>query len=211
MRLYPLFFSLSLLSSVFLPSASASSCTYQTWDWDKIQKRSVNHQTIRKDRNSLTPQEKGVMPGCTVCEEDQEWIRIPGVPPFQVCRNLMEKVKRAVEKAKAQGFPIKSSIGYRVGKSKGALDSHGLRTEFSRHSYGVAFDFNSESNGLYDLCPKFGAHCRLIRGGAYHSESPEAITPASPLYQALVAEGFRWGGEFPGNQKDFMHFSLGDE
>jgi hypothetical protein len=69
-------------------------------------------------------------------------------------------------------------------------------------------DINTEQNGLYDHCLQFNESCHRLRGGAYDPLRPGAITPQSPLYQALRQQKFQWGGEIAGKQKDFMHFSL---
>lgn len=189
-------------------SVRAEQCTYSTWDWDKRLGQSVNHRRIVKDRAELSPQERGTISGCTVCEQDQSEIRAPGLPPFKVCRALREPIVRALDRARAEGFLVLSAVGYRVGKTKGAVDAQGYRTAFSNHSYGVAIDINAERNGLYDFCWTFGPGCKLLRGGVYQSGMPGVITRDGVLYRALRAEGFKWGGELSGKQKDFMHFSL---
>ena len=189
-------------------NARADQCAYNTWDWDKRLGKSVNHRRIVKDRAELSPQERGTIPGCTVCEQDQAEIRAPGLQPFKVCKALRDPIMRALDRAREEGFPIQSVIGYRVGKTKGALDAQGRRTEFSNHSYGVAIDVNAERNGLYDSCWTFGPQCKLQRGGVYRADASGAITPDSALYRAMRAEGLKWGGEINGKQKDFMHFSL---
>lgn len=197
----------SILCLFLTQVVEASSCTYETWDWDVNQRKAVNHQQVRKSKAVLTPEEKGSLPGCTVCEEDQIDIQIQGVPPFKICKILQIQLNRALQKVVQEGFPLFSIVGYRVGKSKGPLDSLGRRTQFSNHSYGTAIDFNSERNGLYDACIHFGPQCRLIRGGDYQVGRPGTITRDSGLYRALKVEGFKWGGEIQAKQKDFMHFS----
>jgi len=199
---------LSLGGSARVPIAAEGNCTYRTWEWDTRARKSVGSREVRKLRRELTREERGETEGCTVCEEDQIEIGIEGVPPFRVCKALAPAVTRALERARAAGFPMMSAVGYRVGKSKGPVDAAGIRTEFSNHSYGTALDINSDRNGLYDECAEFGPGCRLIRGGEYRPPSPGAITRDSSIYSALVAEGFRWGGEMRAKQKDFMHFSL---
>jgi hypothetical protein len=83
-----------------------------------------------------------------------------------------------------------------------------LRTRFSNHSFGIAIDVNSASNGLYTNCISFGAQCRLHRGGPWRPASDTAsIAADSRLVRRMRAAGFRWGGEIRGRQKDFMHFS----
>ncbi len=195
---------------VISPAAfSAETCHFQSWSWNVVEKRVEKRVTESKPRAALTKEEKGAVEGCTVCEEDQEELRIGGgVPPIRVCRKYAAAIRGALEKAKKEGFPLQSLVGYRVGRSRGKEDSRGLRTEFSNHSFGTAIDVNAELNGLYGRCAKFGPHCELRRGGSYRPGQPGAITRESSLYRALTAAGFRWGGELGGMQKDFMHFSL---
>ncbi len=204
-----LFFCLisSLVFLTFSASAGAATCTYETWEWDTKRKISVNHRRVEKEKDRLDIHERGSIEGCSVCREDQVTIALEGLPTFEICRKFEMPLRRAVEKAKTAGFPIVSIVGYRVGKSKGSVDSKGLRTEFSNHSFGAAIDFNSETNGLYDTCIEFGPKCKLLRGGAYDPKGRTAITRASPLYLAMTKEGFKWGGEIAAKQKDFMHFS----
>ena len=180
----------------------ADKCTYETWDWDSIQRK------VTKSKAELTKEELGNVKGCSVCDEDQVEIHIEQLPPIKICRVFQERITRVIKKTILDGFPISSVVGYRVGKSKGKLNSAGLRTEFSSHSYGTAIDFNIERNGLYDFCLQFGPQCKLIRGGDYRPDVIGTITRTSSLYQAMTVKGFKWGGEIKGQQKDFMHFSL---
>ena len=193
----------------FIPTiVLGEQCTYRTWEWDTIQRKSVNHRLVKKQKSDLLREELGKIEGCTVCEEDQIEVQLEGLPTFKICAVFKERIIHAINKAQKDGFPIFSITGYRVGKSRGPLDSLGRRTEFSNHSYGIALDFNAENNGLYDSCIQFSSTCKLLRGGAYQSDSYGAITPTTSLYQAMTTAGFKWGGEIKGTQKDFMHFSI---
>jgi hypothetical protein len=189
-------------------TAFAQTCTYETWDWDTVQKRVTHRHQIVKPATELTVEEKGVVPGCSVCEEDQVEVHLAGLAAFKVCRVLEPRISRAVRASLADGFPISTVVGYRVGRTRGPVDATGARTEFSNHSYGVAVDFNAAKNGLYDRCIQFGPKCHLLRGGAYDPGQPGTITSATSLYRFMRAEGFKWGGEISARQKDFMHFSL---
>jgi hypothetical protein len=187
--------------------SAAELCTYQNWVWSVKERKSLAHQKISKSRHQLTVEERGIIPGCSVCEEDQREIRLPGLAPFKVCQIFHAQISQALQKALNQGFPIFSVSAYRVGKSKGAVNAQGERTEFSNHSYGTAIDINSELNGLYDQCEKFAATCRLVRGGHYNENARGAITNKSSIYFSMREIGLKWGGEIAGRQKDFMHFS----
>ncbi len=105
------------------------------------------------------------------------------------------------------GEAITTVVGYRVGRTRGAVDTSGVRTQFSNHAYGIALDINPERNGLYDNCIEFNQSCRLIRGGEWQPGRQGSITRDSPIVSALENIGMKWGGEIPGQQKDFMHFS----
>ncbi len=183
-------------------------CHYQSWIWDTKRKQAIQHEKISKKRSELTREELGQVPGCSVCEEDQVNITTQSHQSLKVCRLFAEQIKQALNQSVAKGFPIKSLVGYRVGKSRGKIDAQGWRTEFSNHSYGTAIDVNAEMNGLYDQCLSFNSNCRLLRGGLYQTQLAGAITKDSPLYLEMLRIGFKWGGEIEGGQKDFMHFSL---
>jgi hypothetical protein len=188
--------------------ASSETCSYETWDWDTIKKKSVNWKSVSKNKSEINANERGEVPGCSVCAEDQTRITLPGLPVFQICRRFENAIVQSIQEALHAGFPIKSIVGYRVGKSKGPIDAQGLRTQFSNHSFGVAIDFNSENNGLYDNCASFGPSCRLLRGGGYDPQASASISPLASIYLAMMKNGFKWGGEINSQQKDFMHFSL---
>jgi hypothetical protein len=183
-------------------------CTYETWDWDATQRKAVNFRKVKKPASELTSEERGDVAGCTVCREDQGEVRIGSLAPFLVCKNFEERIRRGIAQAIADGFAIETITGYRPGKSKGPLNAVGQRTLFSNHSFGTAIDFNPAKNGLYDFCVVFGPACKLIRGGTYSVGVSGTVTADSALYRAMKKEGFKWGGEIAGKQKDFMHFSL---
>lgn len=188
----------------FLKLAHAQDCHYQTWSWSVRERRPVDVRQIVTSKAKLTPEERGPHHGCTVCEEDQTTVTVAELP-FKICRRYAHRIEQALIGLHRQGFPLKELEGYRVGKSKGPVDSQGLRTQFSHHSYGVALDINASLNGLYENCVSFSPACRLIRGGAYDVTRKGAITPA--IAELFKSQGFKWGGELPGQQKDFMHFS----
>jgi hypothetical protein len=187
--------------------AMAFDCHYQTWSWSVREKRPVDVRQIKTFKSKLTIQEKGSIEGCTVCQEDQAIIRVDKLPPFQICRRFASSVEPRLRNIQKSGFPIKEIEGYRVGKTKGSIDSKGHRTEFSNHSYGTAIDINSSLNGLYENCFVFNSSCRLLRGGEWRPERPGTITPASIVVNEMSEAQLKWGGELQGQQKDFMHFS----
>lgn len=182
-------------------------CTYQTFKWNVKLRSAVEHKTVRHPYDELMPDEMDPLSGCTVCEEDQETIHLPPLAPFHICKAFAPLVRETLSKLIREGQPIFEVIGYHVGRTRGEPDTSGNRTGFSNHSYGIAIDINPQINGLYDNCIEFGPNCRLIRGGPWRRGQPGALTSECEIVKAMKAAGFRWGGEIPGKQKDFMHFS----
>lgn len=191
--------------------AWAFDCHYQTWSWSVREKRPVNIRQIKTFKKQLTLQERGTIEGCSVCQEDQTEIRLAGIPTFQMCKRFASTIEIHLQKIKNSGFPITEIEGYRVGKTKGPIDAQGLRSEFSNHSYGTALDINASLNGLYENCIEFSSECRLSRGGQWIPQRPGTITPGSLIVNEFKKAQFKWGGELPGKQKDFMHFSPGGD
>lgn len=189
-------------------TSRAPDCHYHTWVWDTRARRSVGHRRVATRKSQLGPEALHAATGCTVCREDQAWITLEGLPPFAVCRSLAADVRRALRQAVEAGFPILEVSAYRVGMSKGPVDANGLRTQFSNHSFGIALDVNASRNGLYTRCTVFGPRCTLLRGGPWRPGVPGTVTQDSAIYRAFRDIGWKWGGELPGRQKDFMHFSL---
>jgi len=190
-------------------TAAAQSCHYQDWRWNVAQQRAVQQTTVTKDYSALSPDEVDEQSGCSVCAEDQQAIKLEGLPEFLVCKKYAPAVRDALEKLIRQGEKIYSVIGYRVGRTRGDLDAWGNRTGFSNHSYGVAIDINAEHNGLYGNCVQFGPQCKLLRAGAWRpGADPYSLQQDGLIVKAFKDAGFKWGGEIEGRQKDFMHFSL---
>lgn len=187
--------------------ADEPTCSYTTYKWNTQQRRAVDFRTVRRPYSELEASEVHAATGCTVCEEDQVEIALPGVPPFRVCRHLEHDVRFALISALERGEAIFSVQGYRVGMTRGDVDADGNRTRFSNHSFGIAIDINEQQNGLYDRCIVFGPNCRLRKGGAWQPGRPGSLDRDSPIVRAFERIGLKWGGEIEGRQKDFMHFS----
>jgi D-alanyl-D-alanine carboxypeptidase len=182
-------------------------CTYTTYRWSVKLKRGVDHHKVRHPYAELRPEEVDAATGCSVCEEDQQWIEVAGLPHFRLCRQIAPKVEATLQQLAADGVPLLSLTGYRVGMTRGPADADGLRTVFSNHSFGIALDVNAERNGLYDNCVTFGPECRLLLGGRWQPDAPGGLSADSEAVTAMRAAGLRWGGQIAGRQKDFMHFS----
>jgi len=185
-----------------------SKCTYEMQVWNVNQKKTNGITKVTHPYSALAPDERDPVTGCTVCSEDQESISIPPLPRFSVCYQLAPRVRSLIEMAVQRGALIFAIEGYRVVKSRGVVDQSGNRTEFSNHSFGTAIDINPGQNGLYDNCIKFGPDCHLLRGGRWRIGVPGTLEKNSDVVVLFEQEGFRWGGEIEGRQKDFMHFSL---
>ncbi len=185
-----------------------SQCTYEMQIWNVHQKGSITTKRVSHGYDELTPQETDAVTKCTVCSEDQILISIPEIEPFSMCYRIAPGVQRALSYLKQKGAPIRTVVGYHVIKSRGPVDGNGNRTGFSNHSFGTAIDINPEQNGLYDNCILFGPQCRLLRGGDWRPGVPGTLEKDSDIVTTIRREGFRWGGEIEGKQKDFMHFSL---
>lgn len=182
-------------------------CTYTTYQWNVNTRKSVGHRKVIKPYSELTAVEKDAQSGCSVCEEDQVTLAYPGLRPFKVCKSVAPRVRDIIEALQSQQAPLVDVTGYRVGMTRGEIDASGNRTGFSNHSFGVALDVNTSQNGLYENCPGFGPACRLIMGGRWDPAHPLSLTPDSRIVLEFKRNGFRWGGEIVGRQKDFMHFS----
>lgn len=198
------------LSLLFDSAVSAEkSCNYQTYRWNTVTRQAVDIKSVSKPYSQLGEHEVDRQTGCSVCEEDQRVISIDGLPQFRMCRNVSGDIFRLLNKVVANGFTIKHLKGYRVGMTRGELDQQGRRTRFSNHSYGIAIDINSESNGLYENCLEFGEGCVLRRGGEWRpGVNPLSIEEDSLLVRLMQQNGFLWGGKIAGRQKDYMHFSI---
>lgn len=187
--------------------AEPATCSYSTYQWNVIEKRAVNRERVVHAYSRLTDREVDRLTGCTVCEEDQVTIRLPGLEAFRLCHVLADEVRQILQRQLEQGRPIYHITGYRVGMTKGEADADGNRTRFSYHSYGIALDINARHNGLYENCIRFGPDCQLRRGGHWDPQQPASLTRHHPLVKAFKRFGLKWGGEISGQQKDFMHFS----
>lgn len=182
-------------------------CTFQTYSWNTIRKQAIEYQRVQIPYSEITDIYRDRATGCTVCEEDQKEIHIDSLKPFKVCNLLAPKLEDALNRIVAQGALIQTVTAYRVGKTRGDIDSEGNRTEFSNHSFGIALDINETFNGLYDNCINFDQNCHLIRGGGWNPDNPESLTESSIIVREMEQIGLLWGGKIAGKQKDFMHFS----
>lgn len=183
-------------------------CTYQYSIWNTYKKKSVLQEPKRMSRAEL-PDEFKDSTGCSICEEDQEEIKLSNGIEFHLCYKYAETVKEILEDALDDGYEIQSVTGYRPSMSRGPLTYDGFRTKFSDHSFGSAIDVNAQSNGLYYNCEQWNPKCTLRIGGVYKPhEDSLSLTLESRIVKDFKDKGFIWGGEVTGKMKDFMHFSI---
>ncbi len=207
---HPRLFSILLFSSAIILCGTAMAeplCSYSTYKWNARARKTVEPRKIIKPYGQLTALEKDSETGCTVCEEDQIELVFPRLRPFKVCKLLAPAVEKAIAELQRQNAPLQDVVGYRVGMTRGDTDSAGNRTSFSNHSFGVALDINTDQNGLYENCFKVTSACRLIKGGRWDPKQEASLTADSLIVRVFRQNGFKWGGEIAGQQKDFMHFS----
>jgi len=183
-------------------------CSFEDWAWHSERKQAQDYQTIHTTRDQLRDNQRHPELPCSVCREDQSKITLSNGVSVEVCHILAQDIEMALEETLQSGFEIQSLKGYRVGRTRGALDERGLRTEYSNHSFGVAVDINADANGLYDRCVEWGPECRLRVGGEWDPRNPLSVVEGNAPHRHMTEIGLLWGGALEGRQKDFMHFSL---
>ncbi len=196
-------------------------CVYHSAQWDVVKKRNTNGILVHKPYAQVTDDERDPADRrCTVCRGDQTRIDpkrlgLAKLGGFSVCWAYAQQVEKALETiAKAGDFDLKAVVGYRPGRTRGAVVD-GKRTQWSNHSFGTAIDLNAFANGLHASCnvsqatPATVKRCKLRIGGAWDPEGRPrlTVTAASSPYRAF-APFWKWGGEISGDIKDFMHFSI---
>jgi hypothetical protein len=191
----------------FIQSLFAQDCHYSYTIWNANLKKSFGPIHVHKQKSELLKNEIGPM-NCSVCEEDQVDVILKNKLRVKVCKHLKIQFEKSFNEISSKNFEIQSIKGYRPSLSKGKLNDKGERDEFSNHAFGVAVDINEDFNGLYDHCLTWTPNCKLRKGGAYNPAQPLSIMPNSQIVNIFKSNGFLWGGEIKGNQKDFMHFSL---
>lgn len=198
------------VSILMLPGnsyARPSTCSYSTYKWNVNEKKVVDFERVSHSYYQLEDREIDAVTGCTVCEEDQRILQIGNLPPIKICKSLYPRIQSTLNQLINQEEVILKLVGYRVGMTRGDVDSDGNRTLFSNHSFGIAIDINDEQNGLYENCLVFGPNCNLRKGGEWHPDNHGSLTEQSMIVIELRDIGLKWGGKILGHQKDFMHFS----
>jgi len=197
-----------------LLAKAQKTCSYNSYQWDTKTGKAVNFHRVSKPYSHITPIEKAEEAPCSVCEEDQVSFTLTNSLgkdiELTLCKYIAGKVEATLKKLIAQGEPIYSLQGYRPGMTAGKADANGLRTRFSRHSFGIAVDINREQNGLYKNCDtpgRINPQCKLSHGGPWNPKTPGSLTADSLTVLSFKEIGLKWGGEIAGAQKDFMHFS----
>ena len=212
---------LALLAALAGAEPPPATCTYDTWSWSVVERRAVLPRHVSKPYAELTDEEKApdwAATGCTLCREDQQTVRVAGLPPVDVCRAYAPRVREALQAAVDAGFRVETLVGYRVGRSGGPVVD-GLRTRYGWHAYGEALDVNSAANGLYTGCAHDArppsdatalAKARRTLGGDWNpARRPQtSVTADGALMTAFRRVlGWHWGGERSDGLKDLMHVS----
>lgn len=73
-------------------------------------------------------------------------------------------------------------------------------SRLSYHATGLAIDINPARNPVI-----YADGSSLPPCAVYNPPIPGTLTPDSPILQAFIARGWRWGGNFPG-WHDYHHF-----
>ncbi len=187
--------------------ADPDTCSYNTYKWSVEKRKAVDFRRVSHPYSELSEVEVDAQTGCTVCEEDQRTVRVAELPPIKMCRYFSLDVEYQLNRLASKGVSLFKLAGYRVGMTRGEIDTDGNRTQYSNHSFGIAIDINEEQNGLYDNCIEINRNCRLRKGGAWKPGQSGSLTADSDVVMALNKLGLKWGGKILGRQKDFMHFS----
>lgn len=197
-------------------------CHYTAYAWDTKKGRSTNHFKVSKTYAEVTDSERDPnVPACSVCLEDQVAVDTSAfglkTGKIYVCHVYAERVKQALSEIAASGeFDIEKLEGYRPGKTRGPVDSEGLRTVWSQHSFGTAIDINAHRNAIYTKCPdkvknsaKDVKTCKRGIGGDYQPEKyPRVSIVKDGVVYRIMTRFWKWGGEIDGQTKDIMHFSV---
>ena len=199
-----------------------TTCTYSAYAWDTKKKRSTDHFDVSKSYAEVTDEERDPnAPQCTICREDQVVIDPHefgvSADTIRICHLYADQVKNALIAIHKSGeFDIEKLEGYRPGKTRGAVDKNGLRTQWSQHSFGTAIDINAHKNAIYSNCTtpinnsaQDVKSCKKGIGGAYNPEKQPrvSIVKGGVVYREMT-KFWKWGGEIEGSTKDIMHFSV---
>ena len=113
---------------------------------------------------------------------------------------IAKDVYNACAAAQAEGFKVYEIGGYREFGTDSAGAISGLTTQ-SQHCYGLAVDINVNENAMYDYgSPSVGSFYNP-------SGSEYSVKKNGAFMKTLKSAGWGWGGDWPGNRQDYMHFS----
>ena len=199
-----------------------TTCTYSAYAWDTKKGRSTDHFDVSKPYAEVTDDERDPnVPECTICREDQVTINPKefgvSAETIRICHVYADQVIAALIAIHKSGeFDIEKLEGYRPGKTRGAVDKNGLRTQWSQHSYGTAIDINAHKNAIYSNCTtkinnsaQDVKSCKKGIGGAYNPEKqPRVSIVKDGIVYREMTKFWKWGGEIDGSTKDIMHFSV---
>ncbi len=131
-----------------------------------------------------------------------------------VNRKIEQEVRQIFEYIKSIKYPVESVMPIKFDLPGGNTSMAGLNNTYSfhyraaagnskslsRHSRGLAIDFNPFDN------PYISKNGKVIpEGSSYDPTKSEALTRESDLVKRLISLGWTWGGNWS-NSKDYMHF-----
>lgn len=113
-----------------------------------------------------------------------------------VHKDLAKDVQSVFKQAQDGGFKIYQASAYCF-----RYMNNGTTGKLSHHSYGIAIDINVEEN--------YSHRGSTVYAGSFWNpaKSEFSIPRNGVLENAFKAVGWKWGGNWPGNYQDYMHFS----
>ncbi len=131
-----------------------------------------------------------------------------------VNRKIEQEVKQIFEYIKSVKYPVESVIPIKFDLPNGNTTMANLNNTYcfhyrtvagsssklSRHSQGLAIDFNPFDNPYISKSGKV-----IPKEGIYDPSKPETLTKNSDVVKRFIALDWIWGGNW-NDPKDYMHF-----
>ena len=144
----------------------------------------------------------------TEAEADQYMttIEIPITTKAGVKTTSKLTVHKLVAKDVLEVFQAAQDAGFKVYEADAYcfryMNNGDAVKKLSHHSYGIAIDINVEENYSHE-------GSKIYAGDHWEPSTDEYSIPSNGiLVQAFKAKGWEWGGDWPGNYQDYMHFSF---
>ena len=135
------------------------------------------------------------MTDATVAMTTRSGVKTTGT--ITVHRAVVADVQEVFQAAQNAGFKIYEAYGYNYREM-----NNGGSGRLSHHSYGIAIDINVDEN--------YSHRGSTVYAGSFWdpARSEFSIPRGGVLYNAFIAKGWKWGGDWSGNYQDYMHFSF---